>query len=62
MKLINQKGVKEFALAMVEDRTSGKRDRVSKSFLLMINEDVKAAIYKRTQHHDNRIGSRKTLI
>jgi len=60
-KLTNKKAVREYALLIAEEHHTG-RTRVSEDFLRVIESETRLAIHRRCQHHDNTIGSRKTLV
>ena len=57
--LINKKAVKE--LAKLYGSYNG-RTNVARSFVEQINRATEKAIKDRCQHHDNKCGSRKTLV
>jgi len=51
MNLINQKMVRDLALAISTNERNGKFKRVSKEFLLEINENVRVVVTDRVKRH-----------
>jgi hypothetical protein len=60
-KLTNKKAVRDYALLVSESQYNG-RTRVGANFLRVIESETQAAVVRRCQHHDNKTGSRKTLV
>ena len=56
--LINQTAVKRLAL----DLAQGKRDRVGRKFLSHIEAKVREIVSERVEFHDNKCGTRRTLV
>ena len=57
--LTNKKAVRQLALDLATGRG---RVRVGQTFLDAIEAAVREAVSKRINHHDNKCGSRMTLI
>jgi hypothetical protein len=60
-KLNNKKAVREHALLISEKEHTG-RTRVSDEFIQHIEYETRRAVANRVLHHDNKTGSRKTLV
>jgi hypothetical protein len=60
-KLTNTQAVRRLALLLSEQEGNG-RTRVSEEFLQHIEHETRRAISNRVLHHDNKTGSRKTLV
>lgn len=56
--LMNKKAVRELALALA----GGKRDRVGAKFYDHIEAKLREAVSERVNFHDNKCGSRRTLV
>ena len=60
-KLTNTQAVRVLALLLSEQEGNG-RTRVSGDFLQHVEYETRRAISSRVLHHDNKTGSRKTLV
>jgi hypothetical protein len=60
-KLTNKKAVRDLALGLAKAEGNG-RTRVSDYFLQHVEYETRRAISNRVLHHDNKTGSRKTLV
>ena len=60
-KLTNERVVRDYALLVSESQHNG-RTRVSRGFLEVIEDETRKAVATRVLHHDNKTGSRKTLV
>jgi len=60
-KLNNKKAVRELALLISEKYHTG-RTRVSEEFIQHIEAATQKQIENRVLYHDNKTGSRKTLV
>jgi hypothetical protein len=56
--LQNKKAVRDLALSLA----NGGRVRVASSFHEYIDAAIRTAVSQRVNHHDNKTGSRKTLV
>ena len=60
--LIHKKAVRQLALSLSAKASTKPRTRVSEEFFSNIESEVRAAISRRVNFHDNKSGSRMTLI
>ena len=61
MSLLNKRKLKDAALHACECSGLHNKCRVGQSFIDHIESEVRRAIAKRVNHHDNKTGARKTL-
>ncbi len=61
MSLLNKRKLKEAAMYACVCSGISNKNRVGQSFIDHIESEVRKAITKRVNHHDNKTGARKTL-